>query len=351
MIYAVYEAFGGSKNWEIVADPQTGKPFGKPSDITTWGVQSTAMSASRDGRRLVTVKGHDRDDVYVGELKEKGTRMDSPKRLTLSESIDYVSVWTRDSKAILFDSDRTGRRQIFRQQLDQESAEPLIQGPDDEDDAQLSPDGAWILYWSAPHGGQNSSSTPSRLMRFPVAGGSPEQVLEIPRDTITDFLCPYQPANPCVLGGWEHGQLIFSAVDSIHGRGNAIARTKMGKPGMLDWCLTNDASRIAIVSPDQLPEKIRILDLRNGTERDVQLPKGWKIWNQSWAADGSAVFATAQSTSGYFIARIDPDGKTHVLLDRGRNQWLGRPTPSPDGRHLAFSQQTFEANVWLVENF
>jgi Tol biopolymer transport system component/predicted Ser/Thr protein kinase len=351
MIYAAYGASGDAKNWEIVTDPQTGKPSGKPSEITTWGVQSQAVSASRDGRRLVTVKGHARDDVYVGELKEKGTRMDSPKRLTLSESIDYVSEWTRDSKAILFDSDRTGRRQIFRQQLDQESAERLIQGPDDEDGAQISPDGAWILYWSAPHGRGNSSSTPSRLMRFPVAGGSPEQVLEIPRDTVTDFLCPSRPANPCVMAGWEQGQLIFSAVDPIHGRGNAIARTKMGKPGMLDWCVTNDASRIAIVSPDQLPEKIRILDLRNGTERDVQLPKGWGIWNQSWAADGSAVFATAQSTSGYFIARIDPDGKTHVLLDRGRNQWLARPTPSPDGHHLAFSQQTFEANAWLLENF
>jgi serine/threonine protein kinase/Tol biopolymer transport system component len=351
MIYAVYEASGDSKNWEIVTDPHSGKPSGKPSEITNWGAQSLAVSASRDGRRLVAVKGHAWDDVYVGELKEKGTRMSSPMRLTLSESIDYVSVWTRDSKAILFDSDRTGRRQIFRQQLDQESAEPLIQGPDDEDDAQLSPDGAWILYWSKPHGGGNSSSTPSRLMRFPVAGGSPEQVLEIPRDTVTDFLCPSQPSNPCVLGGWEQGQLIFSAVDPIHGRGNAIARTKIGKPGMLDWCVTDDGARIAVASPDQLPEKMRILDLRKGTERDVQLPKGWGIWNQSWAADGSAVLVAAQSKEGYFIARIDLDGKTHVLLDRGRNQWLGRPTPSPDGRRLAFSQQAFEANAWLLENF
>jgi serine/threonine protein kinase len=351
MIYAVYEASGDVKNWEITVDPQTGKPSGKPSEITSWGAQSTAVSASKDGQRLIAMKGHIRDDVYVGELKEKGTRMDSPKRLTLSESIDFVSEWTRDSKAILFDSDRTGRRQIFRQQLDQESAELLIQGPEDETEANLSPDGAWILYWSRPHGGGNSSSTTSRLMRFPAAGGSPEQVLETRMDTATDFLCPSQPANPCLLSRWEQGQLIFYAVDPIHGRGNWIARTKMGMPGMLDWCITDDDSRIAIVSSDQLSEKIRILDLRNGTERDFQLPKGWGIWNQSWAVDGRAVFATAQSTAGYFIARIDLDGKTHVLLDRGRNQWLGRPTPSPDGRHLAFSQQTFEVNAWLLENF
>jgi Tol biopolymer transport system component len=63
------------------------------------------------------------------------------------------------------------------------------------------------------------------------------------------------------------------------------------------------------------------------------------------------VLVAAQSKEGYFIARIDLDGKTHVLLDRGRNQWLGRPTPSPDGHRLAFSQQAFEANAWLLENF
>jgi hypothetical protein len=40
-----------------------------------------------------------------------------------------------------------------------------------------------------------------------------------------------------------------------------------------------------------------------------------------------------------------------MLLDRGRNQWLASALPSPDGRYLAFSQQTFDYNVWLVKNF
>jgi hypothetical protein len=40
-----------------------------------------------------------------------------------------------------------------------------------------------------------------------------------------------------------------------------------------------------------------------------------------------------------------------VLLDQGTNHWLSATCPSPDGRRLAFSQQTFESNVWLLENF
>jgi Tol biopolymer transport system component len=51
------------------------------------------------------------------------------------------------------------------------------------------------------------------------------------------------------------------------------------------------------------------------------------------------------------IVRIEGDGKTRVLLNQGRDHWLANPVASPDGRHFAFSQQTFENNVWLLEDF
>lgn len=352
MIFALAQASGDVvKNWEITTDPQTGKPSGKPTEVANSGEQSFAVSVSRDGRRLVVSKDHSREDVYVGELKENGNRMDSPTRLTVSESSDHVSAWTRDSKAILFDSDRTGKRQIFRQQLDQDSAQPLIQGPDNVRNAELSPDGAWILYWLSPPPSGNSSSTTSRLMRFPVAGGSPEQLLETAMDAPTDFHCSSRPGGSCIVSHWEQGQLIFYSVDPVKGRGDSIARTKMEMPRMMAWCVSRDGSRIAVSGTDQLNGQFRILDLRNAAERNIQFPHDWLIWNQSWSADGNALFATAQSKSGYFIARIDLDGKTRVLLNRGRNQWLGFPRPSPDGKRFAFSQLTFQVNAWLLENF
>jgi hypothetical protein len=61
------------------------------------------------------------------------------------------------------------------------------------------------------------------------------------------------------------------------------------------------------------------------------------------------LFAAAQSTN-YLLVRIEADGKTRALLDKGREHWLFAPISSPDGRHLAFSQQTFENNVWLLEH-
>jgi serine/threonine protein kinase len=343
----------GASPWEVMTDLQTGKPSGKPRKIPNWnGLWFGSASVSRDGSRFIVVKSHFRDDVYIGQLKDSATRLDSPARLTVSESVDNVSAWTRDSKAILFSSNRTGRIQIFKQPLDQDTAEPLFQGPDDELDAEQSPDGAWILYWSLPHTSEDSPPTSGRLMRLPLSGGSPEQVVEAPPDVTTDFHCPSHPLNSCILSRWEQNRLIFEALDPVQGRGKELVRTKLGQASDLDWSVSPEGSRIAVSSTDQLYEQVRILDLQKGAERNLQLPHGWHISHLSWAAQGDALFAAAQSKSiGYFIARIELDGKSRVLYDRGRNQSLYGPCPSPDGRHIAFSQQTWETNAWLLENF
>lgn len=340
----------GANLWEIMTDVGTGNPSGRATKITDWdGVSFYSPTLSRDANRLAVVKLHLRDDVYVGELKDGGTRLASPTRLIVGENENYPSGWMRDSKTIFLTSTRTGRSQIFKQQLEQDTAEPLIRGPDDEGSAELSPDGRWILYWSSARGG-DSPPTTRRLMRFPVLGGSPEQVLEARMGDATDFDCPVRPASSCVLSHWEQGQLSFYVLDPVRGRGKELAKTLLGSPTGLVWSVSPEGSDIAVASREQLPAQVRILDFRNSTERNLPLPHGWRIFSLSWTADGNALVAAALST-GYFIARIELDGKSHVLLNRSRSQFLSSPIPSPDGRHLVFTQQTWESNAWLLENF
>jgi Tol biopolymer transport system component/predicted Ser/Thr protein kinase len=355
IVFALAEMSGnyGSNLWEILTDERDGKPDRKPVQLTNWdGVIIGKPSVSRDGTRLVVTKTHIRNDVYVGELKDQGARLDSAKRLTVSESTDYPSAWTRDGKTVLFYSSRIGRNQIFSQALDHDTANAVIQGPDDEQDAELSPDGAWILYWSSARGSGSGGSpvAKARLMRFPVSGGTPEQVLESPVETISNFHCPSSPASSCVWNRWEQGQLVFYALDSFQGTGKELVRTKLGQAKDLSWSISPDGSQIALCSADQLRGQIRILDIRNGTERIVHLPHSLFIWSLSWAADGSSLFAAAQSTE-YLLMRIELDGKSQVLFNGGRNHWLSAPCPSPDGRRLAFGVRTWEANAWLLENF
>ncbi len=338
-------------SWEIKVDERTGKPSGELMKSAI--LDAMPVSASADGTRLVVIKGHARDDVYVGELRENGATLETPKRLTVSESVDYPSEWTRDGRTIFFDSDRTGRRQIFSQQLDSESAQPLSQGGDRQEQATLTPDGAWIFYWSSPQAPAGSAPTTHQIMRMPASGGSPEKMLEAAaNDSATDFRCPSGQIGSCVLSGWEQGQMIFYVLDPVKGKGRELARTILAQPGGdFDWSISPDGKRIAISTPRLLREQVRVLDLPNGTERTVPLPKGWAIWSITWSANNEFLFLAAQSKDGYFLARLDLDGKFRVLFDRGRNQWLGNVKVSPDGRRLAFAQQSFQSNAWLVENF
>jgi Tol biopolymer transport system component len=269
--------------------------------------------------------------------------------LTVSESANEPTAWTRDGKAVLISSDRTGRYQLFSQALGQDTAEALIPGPDEQMSAELSPDGKWILYESRPHAGGSPSSS-WRLMRSPISGGAPEQVLELKTDPSVSVDCPFNPGGSCLISRWEQGQLVFYSLDPVQGQGKQVGATKMAQPSDLNWSVSADGSRIAIYSNDQLKDQMRIVDLAKGTEHSFQLPQGWSIWSFSWAPDGKALFAAAQSAN-YMIVRIELDGKTRVLLDEGREHWLVEPIASPDGRHLAFRQQTWETNVWLLENF
>ena len=351
----VYSLWKGSRNgpdenlWEIMTDLRTGLPSGKPAKMTNWsGASLSWPSVSRDGSRLVVAKGHGWGDIYVGEVKENGTRLDSPRRLTSSDSANFPFSWTRDSGTILFNSNRMGRFQIFKQRLDADHIELLAKGPDDQIGGALTPDAAWIFYFSLVHGGQSPPAS-QWLMRIPGSGGLPEQVLEVPADPMIDFGCPSRPSSSCLISRWEQGELIFYALDPLQGQGKEVIRTKLGHTSALEWIISPDGSHIAIYSWTQLRGQIRILDLRNSTEWNLQLPKGWSISGLDWTMDGNAVFVIVISTE-YLIARIDLDGKTHILLER-KNGWFGRPRTSPDGRHLAYFQETFENNVWLLENF
>jgi Tol biopolymer transport system component len=287
-------------------------------------------SVSSDGGRLLVAKNRQWNDAYIGELKDNGARLDSPKRLTSSDSSNVVTGWTRDSGTVLLMSNRVGRFQIYKQRIDADAPELLAGGPDNLLLPSFSPDAAWVLYWSMAQ----SQAASQRLMRSPTSGGSPEQVLEAPVDRMVAFDCPSQPSSSCVISRGEQGQLIFYALDPLQGQGKEIIRTKLGQDNHQMWSISLDGSHIAIASGAQLREQIRILDLRNGTERTLSLPKGWLIHALSWAADGKALLASVSSTE-WLISRIDLNGNTHELF-KWVGAWIGAPISSPDGRCMQF---------------
>lgn len=340
--------------WEIEANPRTGAPVSKPRQVTRWTeVQFAILSVTSDGKQLAVTKWTEQSDVYVGELAAGGRQIENIHRLTLTENENYPSQWMRDSKTVLFWSNRNGAGDIFKQALDQTEAEPVVTGPDYKQQPILSPDGSWILYLSSATTDLRPT-TPMRIMRVPVSGGSPQLVLE--GKGITRLACARPPSANCVFSEptADGKQVVFSSFDPMRGR---IAElTKINCQRGCSWDLSPDGLRIAFAEWDQRVGHIRILQASGVTIADLDI-KGWhSLYRLSWAADGKELFVAAAgaAASEHVDLLVALQGRVQVLWQHDRltgNSDEARWVPSPNGRYFAVPGQAFDNNVWLLENF
>jgi hypothetical protein len=195
--------------WDVRVDSTTGLPVNKPKRITNWAEGLLPeISGTSDGKQLVVTKFDNQADVYVGELEAGGRGLRNPRRLTLEESDDFPGTWMPDSKAVLFWSNRNATWGIYKQGLDQTTAQPIVTGNDYKDRPVVSPEGSWILYLSSADT-NSKATTPVRIMRVPISGGAPQLVFE--GRGISGLACARSPATWCVFSEPSPGQkqLIF----------------------------------------------------------------------------------------------------------------------------------------------
>lgn len=342
--------------WSIQTDLRTGQAAAERREIGNWSDTDflDRPHVSADGRRLVFLKGFSHHSVLVSELQDGGKRLQDTRQLTLVGQATYAHAWTPDSQAVVFESYRDGRHQIFKQRLDQRVEEPLVTGKDNTVEGRFSPDGKWLLYLLGPTGGD------VRLMRKPVSGGSPEVVLNMPN--LQNYNCSRLPANLCVAGTQEGKELVLYAFDpaqNIPGQGipqnelRELARTDFGPS---DWALSPDGLSIAMVRPNEREGRIRLLTLANRarrtpTTRDVAVAGRSGFYSLNWAPDGKGWYVANPSVLGdTLFFYVDLKGQSTALKSP---QSMDPPwgVPSPDGRHLAFMNSAMSRNAWMIESF
>ena len=350
--------------WEVRTNPHTGHPSGQPRRILAGaGFSFPGLSLSADGKRLAYLRTLAQSDVMIAELEAGGTRMRPPRRLTLDDRADWPTGWFRDSRQILFYSDRNGSFDVFKQGIDAPMPELIAHGPEHERGAQVSPDGNWILYFSSPEPAPGESLAPERLMRVPVSGGSPQFVLEsggfpgpppissertpLDRRQYPALRCAASSTGRCVLGEAKQRQFIFSEFNPLGGDKRELARLNLDPSILFVWDLSPDGSRVAVAERLQ-SGKIRIIDLNTAAVRDLTVD--WaNLDSIGWSADGQALFTTSYASTGETLLHVTLGGEVHVLYKY--STWFERPYASPDGRYLAFAQLYYDSNAWMIDNF
>jgi Tol biopolymer transport system component len=340
-----------SNLWEVKLDPRTGKLEDKPARVTNWvGFSFASPTGTADGKRLTFLKSNFQSNVYVAELEAGGAKLTTPRRLTLDERNDWPTAWTSDSRAVLFWSDRNGPSQIFKQNIDQETAETVVAGPEEDWMPRLSPDGMSILYLASPQGQDPESLSVVRVMRAQSSEGSPQPLMEAPR--FSNYACPRPPSDVCFLGQWSEDQkkLIFSAFDPMQGKAHAVLTLDVHSGGLDNWMPSPDGSRIVFMEFNPLEGRIRLLSLKGEPERDIVV-KGWAGFNSvDWAADGKSFFVSSQSPTSSTLLHVDLQGHATPLWDQ-RGAWRTWAIAAPNGRELAIMGMTSGSNVWMIENF
>jgi serine/threonine protein kinase len=362
LMYALDNPSGDGKEcnfWQLQIDTQTGLPKGEPKRVTDWaGFCLDSMSVTADGKRLAFKKwSGGQGSVYVANLEANGTHISTPTRLTLDEDWHEPMYWTPDSKAVLFNSYHEGTWGIFKQGLDEDTAESLVSGIKAEVNGirteisltnPITPDGKWVLYLSRIKRGDNEKWGPFQLFRVPLSGGPPSEV--ILTSQIGGIRCAKPPAKVCAAIQVipDQKRIIFFSLDALRGLGRELARLEGPIDTFGGWELSDDGTKIA--GTENAPARIHVLSLDSQAKQDIQV-KGWtSVGNIAWAKDGKGFFVSSPTEKGGVLLRVDLQGNTRVLWEqRGNPEMSG--IPSPDGHHLAMQGIAQSSNMWEIENF
>jgi serine/threonine protein kinase len=331
--------------WEVRTNPNTGAFIGSPRPLTKnpemMASYFQGLSATADGKKMVVLRFQEQNAVSVADYSSSPPRIGAARRLTLDARTSYPHGWTADSRAVIFESNRGGHFGLYRQNLDQRTAQTLIENPNDNVLPQLSPDGRWILYAEV-------SGTRRRLMRVPVTGGAPS-IVPIDGD-LDEFRCALRPGARCVLRTTTADRYFtYFDLDPIRGQGVELARTEWMPALTGDWDLSADGGVVALPNHDFRNAVIRLVPLNN---RRGDAPKSREVVVQNLsglrslvaAVDGKGWFASVTTSIGNRLYYIYPDGRPVSL---GNIQ--GWAVPSPDGRHVAFLDMIGTVNAWLIE--
>jgi DNA-binding winged helix-turn-helix (wHTH) protein/Tol biopolymer transport system component len=328
----------------IRVNERTGKATGQQQFVTDGEGTVGGIGVTSDGKRLVLWRMNTPIQTFITEFDAHTRKWSTPRRLTLDANGNLAEAWLSDSKTVLFVSNRNGTWTLFKQRIDETTAEVLVEGhsifmP------RLSADGSQVLYQSRAD--PANYSFPASLMRLPLAGGPPQTVLK--EVGLVNHQCARLPSSLCIFSKVQGTENIYFSFDPGHGIGHELLRTS----GLRDnWSLSPDGRTLAVFPGDH---RIRFFLIENGVAREentVTLNE-WRITNGDWNADGRGVLIQSVTPAGIpVMLEVDKTGKTSVVLEGATSTAFDWIVPSPDGHYGILSQEVpGDNNAWVVDDF
>ncbi len=358
----------GFNVWSFQTNVETGSSSGPPHQLSHLnGVVLSQLTGSRDGRRLAAVRTDSTTQTYVADWQTTPfPLLRNERRLTLEQTNSYPHAWTRDGQSVIFESDRNGRLELFRQNLKRREAELLVSTPGDVYMPQVTPDGKWLLMMYRDGANASKPGRPTRhlLLRAPITGGG---TVEVPLgQPLDEFRCSLPGhGTGCVLRITETDGQSYFELDPVAGKGRELGHTAFISPRLGGWSLSPDGLEVVVPDTHNAGRFLQIhLDLnpshRSQSWRQIEgigringisfVPNG-----NGWLANSPMLnytvnMALLPSFGDLFRAEsffyIDSQLHPHPIRKSSTNIF---GVISPDGRQMALLGADVTSNVWSFE--
>ena len=240
---------GGPLNlWRVPFRADDPSAAGPPERVTTGIGEDVSPSLSAVRQRLAYATVHTTPDLWMVAV-EDGTLT----QLTSETSAEDYPRISPDGRKLMFYSDRSGREEVWTQDLETGELTQLSRGG----------------------GSQNAWSPDGTQVAFGMPGGG-LQILDLTADTrhtiVPEILAAYPAFSPdgtrVAFQGWtsDAGYRLYSA--AIDGAGTTLIPTPEGSPGNASWA--PDGNAIYYQLDDSLSRRnIWMVDLESGESHQV----------------------------------------------------------------------------------
>jgi Tol biopolymer transport system component len=296
----------------------------------------TQPSAASDGRKLAFALRQTKTRVQLLDLVSKTSRVVVPA-LTADEDMEW-SVWSRDGRIVFLSVDRSGNHDAYEFVLASGRTTPILATNEYDAPVCLSPDGSEVLC----RRGQ-------RLVAVPTAGGPDRVLVDSLRGSV---LCAVGAGRGCFLLDRTGSDVALSNLDLATGRVTERFRYALGDPDpavRAFGAISPDGERLAVFRGNS-PHGV-VLDARTGRVlRKVAIRPDAIPQSASWTHEGHDLLLTGMNAYGYYwLIRLTPAGESTVLAV-SEDEWMNQPSPSPDGRSIAFTGKRYSEDMWIMDD-
>ena len=145
-------------------------------------------------------------------------------------------------------------------------------------------------------------------------------------------------------------ELILSSFETNGGKSKELLQIPVEPGAQYNWAISPDGSQVAIAKEGWNTGEIRFFQVRGGGTRTIAIHGYVNLRSMDWAPDSKSMFIASSGPSGLVLLRVNVDGSARPVWQQSRSNDIWG-IPSPDGRHLALSGFSSDANVWMIDNF